>query len=290
MEYLLHILILMSIYAILAVSLNLVAGCLGLISAAHAATYGVGAYVAALVGLYLHLSFPFALLLSCFAGGVLSLLLSATSMRLSKDFFVLATLSFRVVVFSIFNNFTALTGGPMGLAAIPRPVVLGLEVNSKAESFALSPLMAVLCCGAVFRVQASPFGRVLTVIREDEILAKSYGKNAFYFKAVAFFIGSAMAAAAGAIYALYIGYIEPTGFSVQESVLIIAMVVLGGAGGSWGPLLGAVTLVALPEALRFAGFSGPGAAHWRQFLYGGLLVLVAMVRPRGLLGRHGFGS
>jgi branched-chain amino acid transport system permease protein len=129
---------------------------------------------------------------------------------------------------------------------------------------------------------------VLHAIREDEVFAKAQGKNTVCFKVTAFAVSAALAAMAGSLYAHYITYIDPTSFTVMESILIISMVIIGGAGSLWGPLVGAVVLVTLPEALRFVGLPSAVAANLRQIIYGSLLVIMMMFRPRGLVGKYGF--
>ncbi len=139
------------------------------------------------------------------------------------------------------------------------------------------------------RLVGSPFGRVMHAIREDEVVAKSLGKNTLRFKITVFAVSAALAAMAGSLYAHYISYIDPTSFTVMESILVIAMVIIGGAGSLWGPLIGAFVLVMLPEGLRFLGLPSAVAANLRQIIYGSLLVVMMMVRPRGLVGRYAFG-
>ena len=129
---------------------------------------------------------------------------------------------------------------------------------------------------------------MLHAIREDEVFAKAHGKNTLYFKVTAFAVSAALAAMAGSLYAHYITYIDPTSFTVMESILIISMVIIGGAGSTWGPLVGAFVLVTLPEALRFIGLPSAVAANLRQIIYGSLLVIMMMFRPRGLVGKYGF--
>ena len=139
------------------------------------------------------------------------------------------------------------------------------------------------------RLASSPFGRVLRSIREDEPFAASLGKNTLRFKVTAFAVSAALAASAGGLYAHYNTYIDPSSFTVMESILVVSMVIVGGAGSLWGPVIGAVVLVSLPEALRFVGLPVSVAANVRQILYGGLLVIMIMFRPRGLVGTYVFG-
>ncbi len=183
-------------------------------------------------------------------------------------------------------------GDHVGLKS-PATVANHIEVLKNAGYIEIDFLIlaAAFACFAyfvVYRLTSSPFGRVLHAIREDEVFAKAHGKNTLYFKVTAFAVSAALAASAGSLYASYITYIDPTSFTVMESILIISMVIIGGAGSLWGPLIGAFVLVTLPEALRFVGLPDAVAANLRQIIYGSLLVIMMMFRPRGLVGKYGF--
>ena len=291
MAFLFHILILVCLYAVLAVSLDLIVGRLACLSICQAGFFGLGAYTSALLAVH----FPW-LPFGCFMGAAagvgmafaVSFIISLPSLRLHDDYFVIATFGFQVIIFSIFNNWTGLTRGPLGIPGIPQPVIFGWHVDTHLEFLALAAAFACFAYFVVYRITSSPFGRVLHAIREDEVFAKAHGKNTLYFKVTAFAVSAALAAMAGSLYAHYITYIDPTSFTVMESILIISMVIIGGAGSLWGPLVGAIVLVTLPEALRFFGLPSAVAANLRQIIYGALLVVMMMFRPRGLVGKYGF--
>ncbi len=288
MEYLLHILILIGIYVVLAESLNLIVGYTGLLSIAHAAFYGVGAYVAALMALRLGSPFVINVICAVLISGLLGGLVGIPSLRIREHYFVIATFAFQVIAFSILNNWVSFTGGPMGLPGIPQPVIFGWTISSHFEFLLLVGAFVILVFSVCHVIVRSPFGRVLTAVREDEVFALSAGKNVAAYKVAVFVIGSGMAAIAGALYAHYISFIDPTSFTVMESIFIISIVIIGGAGSLWGPVVGAVVLVMLPEILRFVGMPSSIAANMRQILYGGLLVAFMMWRPQGLIGKYGF--
>lgn len=288
MDYLLHILILIGIYVILAESLNLIVGYTGLLSIAHAAFYGIGAYVAALMALRLGSPFLINIFCAVIISGLLGGLVGIPSLRIKDHYFVIATFAFQVITFSILNNWVSFTGGPMGLPGIPRPVIFGWVVSSHIEFIVLVGAFSALACWICHRIVASPFGRVLTAIREDEVFTLAAGKNVAVYKVIVFMIGSGIAAIAGALYAHYISFIDPTSFTVMESIFIISIVIIGGAGSLWGPVIGAIVLVTMPEILRFVGMPSSVAANMRQILYGGLLVAFMMWRPQGLAGKYGF--
>jgi branched-chain amino acid transport system permease protein len=289
MEYLLHILIIIGIYVILSVSLNLIAGYTGLLSLAHAVFFGVGAYVAALMAL--RLNSPFLLNLPCavILSGLLGALVWPT-LRIHDDYFVIATFAFQVIAFSVFNNWVSFTLGPMGLPGIPQPTIFGLTISSHLGFLLLIGFLCALIIWISHRIVQSPFGRVLKAIREDEVFAQAAGKNVAAYKVLIFVIGAGMAAIAGVMYAYYISFIDPTSFTVMESIFILSIVIIGGAGSLWGPVIGAVVLVLLPELLRFIGLPISVAANVRQILYGGLLVAFMMWRPHGFLGKYAFHS
>ena len=288
MEYLLHILILIGIYIILSVSLNLIAGYAGLISIAHAAFYGVGAYVAALMALNLRSPFLINIICAVILSGLLGALLGIPSLCIRDDYFVIATFAFQIITFSILNNWVSFTGGPMGLPGIPQPTILELEISSHIGFLVLVGIMCTFMLWISSRIVRSPFGRVLKAIREDEVLVQAAGKNVASYKVLVFVLGAGMAAVAGVMYAYYISYIDPTSFTVMESIFIISIVIIGGAGSFWGPVVGAVLLVTLPEALRFVGMPSSIAANMRQIIYGALLVAFMMWRPQGLMGKYSF--
>jgi branched-chain amino acid transport system permease protein len=288
MEYLIHIAILVAIFVTLTISLDLLAGHGGLVSLAHAAFYCLGAYTSALLATRSGVPFLVGVVAGISVSVLIAFIVSLPSLQLRDDYFVIATFGFQMILFSVFNNWMELTRGPLGIPGIPQPVIFGWHVDSHLEFLALAAAFACFAYFAVYRITSSPFGRVLHAIREDEVFVSAHGKNALYCKITVFAVSAALAAMAGSLYAHYITYIDPTSFTVMESILIISMVIIGGAGSTWGPLVGAVMLVTLPEALRFVGLPSAVAANLRQIFYGSLLVFMMMFRPRGLVGKYGF--
>lgn len=290
MEYLLHILIVACCYTVLAVSLDLIAGHAGLLTLSHAAFYGVGAYTSALLAIHAGAPFWVSVPAGMMMAALVSLAVSLPSMRLHGDYLAIATFGFQMILFNIFNNWSEVTGGSIGIAGIPRARLFGLTIQSHVGYVILAIAFAGFTYVIVRRLTSSPFGRVLRSIREDEPFATSLGKNTLRFKVTAFAISAALAASAGGLYAHYNSYIDPSSFTVTESILVVSMVIVGGAGSLWGPVVGAFVLVSLPEALRFVGLPVSVAANVRQILYGSLLVIMMMFRPRGLVGRYALGQ
>lgn len=288
MEYIFHILILICIYSTLAASLDLVVGYAGLLSVSHAAFYGIGAYASALLTISAGAPFVVGLAVGIAVAYLMSLLVSFPSLRLHEDYFVIASLGFQLILLSVINNWTGVTRGPLGIRGIPFPEVLGWTIQTHLEFFLLAILLAAASYGIVVILASSPYGRVLKAIREDEVFAQALGKNTLRFKTTAFAVSAALAALAGSLYAHYVSYVSPINFGVMESVLVLSMVVIGGAGSRWGPLVGALVLVLIPELLRALGLPGTLAGDVRQIIYGALLVVMMMARPAGLVGRYHF--
>lgn len=288
MEYALHILILIGIYFLLSASLNLMVGYTGLLSLAHAAFFGIGAYVAGLLALYVHTPALANIVGAMIISGVLGGVVGIPSLRLRDDYFAVGTFAFQVLVFNIFNNLSSFTGGPMGLSGIPQLSAFNYTVTSRVDYMIVVALAALCVFCVTHRIVVSPFGRVLKGIREDEMFAQSAGKDVVSYKVVVCVIGGAIAGVAGALYAYYVSYIDPTSFTVAESIFIVCIVIIGGAGSVWGPVVGSILLVVLPEALRFIGLPSQVQANGRQIIYGGLLVAFIIWRPSGLVGKYRF--
>lgn len=288
MEYLLHILILIGIYTILSVSLNLLVGYTGILSIAHAAFYGVGAYIAALMALKLQTPFLLNLFIAIIGAGFFGAIVGIPSLRLRDDYFVIATFAFQIIIFSILNNLVDFTGGPLGLPGIPQPNIFGFEITSHIEFLILVIVLAGITFWISNKIVKSPFGRLLKAIREDEVFVRAVGRNVSAAKVKVFVIGASLASISGVVYATYITYIDPTSFTIMESIFIISIVIIGGSANLKGSIVGAAVLVALPELLRFIGLPNSIAANIRQILYGALLVIFMLWRPQGFLGEYKF--
>lgn len=288
MNYVLHILIIISIYSILALSLNLLVGYTGLLSLCQGAFYGIGAYASTLLMMRAEFSFIPAVVLAMVTTAVISIAISVPSLRLKGDYVVLATLGFQMITFAILRNWTSLTRGPYGISGIPRPVLFGRPIETLGSFLVLAIVIALGCGVLIYILSSSPFGRVLKAIREDEVAAVALGKNVVRFKIIAFGIAAALSAVAGSLFAGYMRFIDPTSFTLTESVFILSIVIVGGAGNILGPILGTVLLIVLPEALRFLAVPDAIAANMRQIIYGALIVLMMRFRPQGLLGEYEF--
>lgn len=274
------------IYAILSLSLNILIGYSGLLSLAHAAFYGIGAYAATLFMMKLGFNFFPALGCGIVVAGISALLIAYPSLRLKGDYFVLASLGFQLIVFSILYNWIGLTRGPYGIPGIPRPSILGFKFDSLPLYLILSAVILSLVFLLIRLLCESPFGRALKALREDELAAGSIGKDVPNLKIWAFAIAGGLAAVSGVLYATYVTYIDPTSFTLDESIFIIAIVLIGGSGNLKGPMVGAVFMIMLPEVLRFLGLPSTIAPNVRQMIYGALLVFLMRYRTQGLAGEY----
>ena len=282
MSYLFHLLILINIYGILAISLYPLVSLTGLMSVAHAAFFGIGAYTTAIMSVNLGTPWFLNVGVGVVGAVIVSCAVSLPSARLHEDYFVIATFAFQMVVFSVLNNWMSVTRGPQGIPNIPALVLFGHRVTTAPGFVSLSFAILALSYCIVERISKSPMGRVLRAIREDEVFAQTLGKDTGRAKVVIFAVSAALAAAAGSVYAHYVTYIEPTAFTINESILVLLMVILAGGEKTWGPLVGSAVLLVIPELLRMFGLPSAIGANVRQIVYGCVLVILMMLRPRGV--------
>ncbi len=277
MEYILHLSILINIYIILALSLSIFSTYGGLISLSHAGFYGIGAYIAAILGVNYNLHFLIVILIAILICGLLALIISAISLKSIDDFFIISTLSIQLVIFSVMNNWLDLTNGPLGIMGIPNIQFNMFHIDDKQSFWCLTLIITMFIGLLTLYITHSAFGRTLRAISEDEVFAQSLGKNVYLSKTIAFTIGSALASIAGVLYAHYIGYINPTSFTIDESIFILSIVVIGGVNKKiTGVAFATMFFVILPEILRFTGISNELSANINQIIYGGTLFCVVL--------------
>lgn len=273
--YVITILITVAIYAILAHSLNIITGHAGQISLGHAAFFGIGAYTSALLYTEGGLPFWFSVPLAAITAGIIGALLGIPCLRVRDDFLAITTMGINFVVEAVFL-YIPFFGGAMGIGGINLPGWFGREMT-KPEYFILILAVFGLLLLLDHRLGRSWIGLAWASIREDEQAAEAMGVDVVRFKVLAFILGSAIAGLAGGFYAHFLTFIMPQNFGFPMSIVILSMVVFGGIGTRWGPLVGAVILGVLPE------FSRP-ILEYRTFLYGLLLMGMMRFQPDGLLG------
>ncbi|MCC7336420.1 MAG: branched-chain amino acid ABC transporter permease [Pirellulaceae bacterium] len=302
--YVSHLLVMFGIYLLLSTSLNLVTGFGGLMSFSHAAFYGIGAYAYAVARLQAGPSgdqaesiiwaagWPFvpAILFAMAVGALFGWLVSLVTLRFRGDYFVFATLGIQMIIFSVLYNWVELVRGPYGLYGIPRPDLFGWSLRDSWQYLLMLVPVVTTVVGALWIVYRSEFGLKLKAMREDERAAMSTGIATNRMAGLAMTIAAGVAALAGASYASYVTYIDPTSFSLSESIFLVALLMLGGAGNLTGPVVGTLIMVALPEAMRFVGLPDAVAANVREIIYGGLLAGLMFWRPQGIAGERFVGT
>jgi branched-chain amino acid transport system permease protein len=255
-------------------SLTLTAGYSGLISLAHAGFYGIGAYTSAILSVNYGFPFLATLPLAMVLSGIIAIIVSVIALRTVDDYFIIITLGIQIIAFSIMNNWMELTNGPLGIPGITAISILGFKFSSKISFLILTLILTALVFYILRNITKSPFGRILIALSEDEILTKSLGKKVYQAKVISFTIGAMFAAIPGVLYAHYISYIDPSSFTIDESIFILSIVIIGGMRNLWGSAIAAAVLVILPEALRFIGMPGNIAANLRQIIYGIILIFM----------------
>ncbi len=283
------VLVKFELYLVLAVSLNLLVGYTGLVSLCQAAFYGVGAYTAALLALHFGWPFPAVLAGSLLVTMALGVVVALPSLRLRDDYLIVATLAFQHIVFRCLYNAEGLTRGPLGLMDLPParfgPVVLARETW---PLLALCSLLAGLTVVVAAAAARSPFGLLLRALRDDEVAVAALGRSVAALKVKAFLLGSAGAAVAGTMLAVTADVLHPADFTIDQSVLILTALIVGGCGNLRGPIVGALFLTVAEELLRYAGGQwGALAGEVNAMVLAIALIVVLRYRPAGLAGaRH----
>lgn len=282
-DYVLHLLVVSCLWAILAVSMDLILGVTGLLSAAHGALFGIGAYTAALLVVRAGVNAWLALALAAVAGGLGGLLIGLPTLRARGPYFVISSLCFGLVVQIVIDKWEALTFGPLGVASIPPlspitiPGVGRLTFESLTAQYYVVLVALVLTVVAVHRVVDSRLGRAFQAIRVNEGLAEALGVPTMRMSLLAFSLSGVIAAVAGGFYGFYITYLHPADASFWVSLNAILFVVIGGAGTLVGPVIGAFVMTVLPESLRLF-------EEFRLLVFGALLIVVVMFFPSGIVG------
>lgn len=284
--YLLNIAVLISLYAILATTLNFIMGYAGIFSLAHAIFFGIGAYVGSWLGMHVSASLFVTLPLAMLASAVVSLVLALPALRVRGEYFVAASLGLQVIGVTIFSEWKSFTGGVGGTVGVPPIEILGIEIYQPSQFLIVSLICLVIVVVTVRALVHSSFGRSLKAIRDSESAALAFGKNVALIKTYSVMISSAMAAIAGVLYASYMSFVNVESFMLDTSVLIMAMVIIGGTGTIAGPIVGAALLLILPNALSYLSFlpqTEIGAVQ--QIIYGLGMALLMIYRPGGLVNR-----
>ncbi|HEV8308206.1 MAG TPA: branched-chain amino acid ABC transporter permease [Methylomirabilota bacterium] len=282
-SYVMHLIILSGIYIIFALSYDIVVGYLGMLSLAHPAFYGVGAYTSVLLVMRLEVPFLLALAVAGVLASIVALIVGYPALSLSYHSFAIVTLAFTLIVRIVWINWEGLTNGPMGIPGVPRPRLelpfLGrIDVETSTGYYYFILVLVVLTGLFVYGMIHSRVGRALVSIRENEILAETLGVNAFKYRMMAFAVGAFFAGIAGSFTAHYIAFVGPEFTDFYYITMLLIMVILGGSGTLHGVILGAIVFTFVPEYLRIT-------PEFRDVIYGVILVVTIVFVPGGIGGR-----
>jgi branched-chain amino acid transport system permease protein len=283
--YIINLLVLISINAILAVTLNFILGYAGIFSIAHALFFGVGAYGATFAAMKLGLGFIPATAFGMLLAALISLALALPALRVRGEYFVAASLGLQMLAITVFTEWKSVTGGIGGLTNIPPADIFGFKLRENEHYLILS---LVCLIGIILIIRAlvrSSFGRSLKALRDDEVAASAFGKNVAVIKTTAVVLSSALAAIAGSLYASYLAFINVESFVLDTSIQIMAMVIIGGTATLVGPIIGTVLILLLPAGLSYIPYlPATEVGSIQQIIYGLAMVLLMVFRPGGLWG------
>ncbi len=300
-EYILHVLILIMVYMVLAMGLNIVPGFCGLLDLGFVGFYGIGAYTSGLLTIHYGMNFFLIVPLAALNGALWGVLLGAPTLRLTGDYFAIVTFGFSELVVLFLTNEIWLTRGPLGLPGID-PVIFDFswlstalnpdwdwyyEFDGETPYFYLAMAMVAFIYFIMRRIEDSRLGRAWFAIREDPLAAANCGVNILNYKVIAFAISAAIGAIGGSFFARWTMFLSPDMFKFWESFLVLCMVVLGGLGNINGALIGAAILIALGEILRtvLPEFGLP--TETRFLVYGLIMILIMRFKPSGFIPKIG---
>jgi branched-chain amino acid transport system permease protein len=275
-SYGIYLMTLMCVYLMAAFGLNLIVGYAGQMSIGQAAFYGIGAYIAAILETKMGFSFWLVLPIAAIACFIVGLALGFPALRVQHHYLAFATLGFNVLVFLIMRNEEQLTGGTFGIANIPRPSLFGYSIDAALPFFYFTYLSVILLAVMLWYLLRSPWGRAFAALRDNPIRAESTGVNITAYTLLAFAIGAACAGLGGVYLAALVNFIEPGQFHLSVSLMMLLAVIVGGSGRFFGPVLGSVIVILLPEWLRFL-------QDWYLAIFGFSVIVLMVFLPGGLL-------
>jgi branched-chain amino acid transport system permease protein len=273
--YIQHLLVLWMLFALMAISLNIIIGYLGELSFGHAAFFAIGAYTSAMISVFAGLPFWLGLVAAPIVSGLLGLVIGYVSLRIKGPQFAILTLGFGAILHSVFINWVEVTNGPLGITKIPPPLLPGVDFGTAIAYFYLVLLFVVAAMYLCHALISSRTGRAFIAIRENDALAASVGIDVFRFKLLGFVLATMMVGVAGSLYAHYLQVITPELFTLQYMAPMIIIVIVGGKGTIAGPVIGALVYVGLLEVLRASG-------SMRMLVFAVLLTLCIIFLPGGI--------
>jgi len=282
--YILSILNVMVVYSILCLGLNLILGFTGLLSLGHAAFYGIGAYTTAILMTRYDFGFVAAFCASAVLALVAGIVIAIPTRKVRGDYFCLITLAFGEIFRLVATSWIEFTRGAMGIVRIPMPKIFGIAIVTEAHFYYLGLGILIVTYLTIKAITDTRYGRAFIAIREDELAADTMGINTPIYKIMAFSIGCLFAGMAGSFLAVYQTVVTPSNFRLEESCLMIIMVIVGGMGRNLlAPLAGVIVMTVATEVFR-------STAEYRMLIIGLIMILVLLLRPQGIFGSSSFKS
>ncbi len=271
----------MILYAILCMGLNLILGYTGLLSLGHAAFYGLGGYTTAILITRYGFGFLPCLIISGIIALLFGMLLGLPTRKVRGDYFCLLTIAFGEIFRLVVQAWIEFTNGAMGIVGIPIPSILGWSIRTEMDFYYLGLILLAFTYVTLYLLIHSRFGRAFVAIREDELAASVMGINTAIYKIIVFGIGCFYAGLAGSYLAVYQTTVTPSNFRLEESCLMIIMVIVGGMGSLLAPIAGVILMTLATEYFR-------SISEYRMLIIGGIMVLVLLFRPQGIFGTSAF--
>jgi branched-chain amino acid transport system permease protein len=275
-SYGVYLMTLLCVYLMAAFGLNLIVGYAGQMSIGQAAFYGIGAYIAGILMTKMGISFWIVLPVAAIACFVIGLALGFPALRVQHHYLAFATLGFNVLVFLVMRNEEQLTGGTFGISNIPRPSLFAWSLDGALPFFYFAFASVIILALVLWWLLRSPWGRAFAALRDNPIRAESTGVNITAYTLLAFAIGAACAGIGGVYLAALVNFIEPGQFHLSVSLMMLLAVIVGGSGRFFGPVLGSVVVILLPEWLRFL-------QDWYLAIFGFAVIVLMVFLPGGLL-------
>lgn len=276
-SYIISVFVKILLYIMLASSLNVINGYSGQFNIGQAGFYAIGSYTAAILATRTNVSFWIIFLISGIVTAIFGYIVSFPARKLSGIYLALITLGFSEITRLIILNWNNFTGGPMGIKGVPRIELWGYKIKSAIDFYFLGLILLGIILIFIYRLTHSYIGRAWLSIREDAVAAKFLGINVNAMKSLNFMVATFIAGIAATYSTYYYQYIAPDMFTADEGFNILAMVIIGGQGTLIGPIVGAIIVNTLTEAIRFA-------SEYRLVLYGTLIIIMMWVRPQGIAG------
>lgn len=290
-DYLLNLIVFVCINGVLAVTLNFILGYAGIFSLAHAVFFGIGAYVTANMALYVTTDLFLGIVAAVVVCAFLSIFLALPTLRVRGVYFVAVSLGLQIIALTVFSEWEWATGGLGGLIGIPAPTAFGIPLVGSLQMAIFSLVMLVLVSSLILVLVRSSLGRNLTAIRDSEVAALAFGKRVAALKVSSVAISVGLAAIGGSLFTYYVQFVNAESFTLDKSILLLAMVIIGGTGTIWGPILGATLITSLPVLLSYIPYlPAEHIGSIQQIFYGLAMILLMMYEPDGLIrlfGRRG---